>query len=259
MKIESALSNSERQEQIQQLIKQQDRITIAQICRRFSVSEATARRDLNILAESGEIQRFRGGGAVIKRAPPEPPILLRETEQAEYKQRIGQLAATLVTSGETIFLGSGTTVLELAHNLQEQEGLTVITNSLPVVNALTNRTDITLIGLGGIFRHSELSFIGHFTVQALAELRPDKVFTGIRGIDPEEGLTNDHVPETTTARAILEAGGETILVADHTKCGRVSTAFVAPVRAIDTLITNEEISAKQVEAFAEQGVRVLTA
>jgi len=255
----SALSSGERQEQIQRMLREQGRITIDQICEGFSVSEATARRDLIALAANGEIRRFHGGAVAIRRAPPEPPILLRAEDQAECKQRIGKLAAGLVTPGETIFLGSGTTVLEVARQLRGSEGITVITNSVLVVNTLSNSPDIMLIGLGGIFRRSEMAFIGHFAEEALRELRPDKVIMGIRGIDLIEGLTSNYLPETTTVRASIAAGKEVIVVADAVKCGRVSTSFVAPISVADTLITDDGISEELADAFAAQGVRVLTA
>jgi DeoR/GlpR family transcriptional regulator of sugar metabolism len=258
MKPESDLSNSERQEQLRLLIMQRQRINVAQICDHFGVSEATARRDLNALAQSGAIRRFHGGGADIFRAPPEPPILERSSEQLGIKQRIGQLAASLVSNGETIFLGSGTTILEVARNLQEHT-LTVITNSILVVNVLNDAPGISLIGVGGIFRRTEQSFIGDIAIQGLAELRADKVFMGVRALDPDEGLTNDFVPETGTARAILNIGREVIIVADHTKCGRISTAYVAPSTAMNTLVTNREISPEYVVAFTAKGIRVLVA
>ncbi len=253
------LSTPERQEQLHQLIEQQHRISVAQICQHFSVSEATARRDLDTLVEKGVIRRVHGGAIAVHLAPPEPPVLQRSAEQTELKQRIGQLAATLIGSNETVFLGSGTTVLEVARNLNNCEKLTVITNSLPVMNTLSDKPGVNLIGLGGVFRPEELSFIGHITIQALAELRVDKVVMGIRAMDSDEGLTNDYVPETTTARAILEAGKQIIMVADHTKCGRVSVAFVAPVTVVDILISDSEISPKLREDFSLKGLRVLTA
>ena len=253
------LSNHERQEQLLQLIEQQRRISVTQICQHFSISEATARRDLDTLVERGAIHRVHGGALAIQLAPPEPPVIQRSTEQVELKQRIGQLAATLIHNHETVFLGSGTTVLEVARNLNGYENLTVITNSLPVMDLLSDKPGIHLIGLGGVFRPGELSFIGHITIQALAELRADKVIMGIRALDPDEGLTNDYVPETTTARAILAAGKEIIFVADHTKCGRVSVAFVAPITVVDILITDSEIAPELREDFAMKGIRILTA
>ncbi len=253
------LSNYERQEQLRVLIEQQHRLSIAQICSHFSISEATARRDLDALVELGVIRRVHGAAIAVHKAPPEPPVAQRSTEQAELKARIGQLAATLVGNRETVFLGSGTTVLEVARHLNGHENLTIITNSLPVMTELSDKPGINLIGLGGVFRPGELSFIGHITIQSLAELRPDKVIMGIRALDPDEGLTNDYVPETTTARAILAAGKEVIIVADHTKCGRASVAFVASITVVNTLITDSEIAPELRNDFTLKGIRVLTA
>src|SRR5512135_357793 len=224
-----SLSSPERQIQIVQHLLRNQRISIREVCANFSVSEATARRDLESLAANGKIQRVHGGAILSNPSPPEAPILQRQQEQAEEKQRIGQTAAALVQEGDTVFLGSGTTVLETARSLRGRRSLTVITNSLPVVNALAGENGITVICLGGMLRDSELSFIGHITEQSLAEVRADKVFIGVRAINITEGLTNDYLPETLTDRAILNIGKQKIVVADHTKFGRTSTVKLVPI------------------------------
>lgn len=254
-----SLSSVERQDKILQLVEQLHRITILEICEQFSISEATARRDLDVLAEQGKIRRVHGGAIPMHKAPPESPILQRSAEQVEEKQHIGLAASQLVSGNETIFLGSGTTVLEVARNLHSRTRLTVITNSLPVINLLADVPEISLVSLGGIFRQSELSFIGHITEQSLSEVRADKVIIGIRALSLEEGLTNDYLPETMTDRAILNVGKEVIVVADHTKIGALSTAFVAPLTRIHTLVTDHLASADFVQALKNQGIRVTTA
>lgn len=254
----SSLPAVQRQAELLRLIGQQSRITVAEICELFSISEATARRDLDALTEIGEVRRVHGGAVAVHKAPPEPPILQRTAEQAALKQRIGALAAAQVADGETIFLNSGTTTYEVARHLRDRE-VTVITNSLLVINELSNAPGVTLISLGGAFRRSELSFIGHITEQSLNELRADKVILGIRALDPEEGLTNDYLTETRTDRAILRSGRTVMVVADHTKIGRVSTAFVAPLSAISTLVTDRELAQEMVATFEAKGIRVLLA
>ncbi len=253
------LSSVERQENILRLIEQHQRISLAQICETFSISTATARRDLEALAEQGIIQRVHGGAIAVRRAPPELPISQRVRDQPREKQRIGQLAAHLVTDGETIFLGSGTTVLEVARNLVHYRDLSVITNSLMVVNALAEAPGVTVVALGGMLRHTEFSFIGHITEQALKEVRADKVIMGIRAIDPEQGLMNAYLPEAMTDRAILNMAREIIIVADHTKCGRASSAFLAPITVVNTLVTDQETSPDFLQALKSQGIRVLVA
>jgi len=168
------LSSEERQDKIVTLLSQKGRLSVAGIVGQFGVSQATARRDLETLAEQGKLHRVHGGALSMKQAPPELPILQREHEQILEKQRIGLAAAALVGDGDTIFLGSGTTVLEVARNLRSRQNLSVITNSLPVMNLLSGLPGINLITLGGMLRLSELSFIGHITEQSLAEVRPTR-------------------------------------------------------------------------------------
>src|SRR5512135_3469769 len=230
----------ERQKQILSLLARQGRLSVAEIVEQFSISKATARRDLESLASQGKAQRVRGGGIAIEQAPPELPILEREGEQPEEKARIGRAAASLVADKETIFLGSGTTVLEVARNLRDRKQLTVITNSLPVLNALAGLKGITVISLGGMLRESELSFIGHITEQALTEVRVNKVFMGARGVSLEHGLTSDYLQETLTDRAILKIGREVVIVADYSKINRVSTVLLAPLEVMSAFVTDEK-------------------
>ena len=182
----------------------------------------------------------------------------RSHEQEKEKERIGCATAALISDGETVFLGSGTTVLQVAQNLVPRT-ITVITNSLPVINLMSEKDNISLIALGGMLRDSELSFIGHITEQALAEVRADKVIISTRAISLEQGLTNDYLPETLTDRAILKTGREIILVADHTKCGAMSTAFLAPPTAMHTLVTDNGTDAEFVEALRALGIEVIVA
>lgn len=249
----------ERQKQILSLLSRQGRLSVAEIVDQFSVSEATARRDLESLASEGKIQRVHGGAIAAEQAPPELPILERESEQADEKTRIGRVTAELIADNDTVFLGSGTTVLEVAKNLRDRKNLTVITNSLPVLNALAGMKEITVISLGGQLRDSELSFIGHITEQALAEIRVDKVVMGTRGISLEYGLTNDYLQETLTDRAILKIGREVIIVADHTKVNRVSTVLLASLDTVHTFVTDEQADKKFVQSLKKQNIKVIVA
>jgi len=251
------LSSIERQNLILQWIAHRGRVTVTEICAELAVSEATARRDLENLANQGRIQRVRGGAISSKQAPPEQPLLQRQDEQADEKRRIGRAAASLVQDGDTIFLGSGSTVLEVARSLVKHHSLSVITNSLPVINTLAGMADLTLVSLGGLVRSSELSFIGHITELALAELRADKVIVGTRAISLEQGLTNDYLPETMTDRAILRIGRELIIVADHTKFGRISTNLLSPIDPIHTIVTDHQTPQDFITSVSERKIRVI--
>src|SRR5688500_3678795 len=249
----------ERQKQILFLLTQRGRLSVTEIVKQFAISEATARRDLESLASQGKAQRVHGGVMVVELAPPELPILERESEQQDEKTRIGRAAASLIVDKEALFLGSGTTVLEVARNLRDRKNLTVITNSLPVLNMLAGLKEITVISLGGMLRESELSFIGHITEQALAEIRVDKVIMGTRGVSLEHGLTNDYLQETLTDRAIIKSGSEVIIVADHTKVNRISTVLLAPLHNMHTFVTDSEADKKFIQELKRQRIQVIVA
>ena len=234
-------------------------MSVDEIVSQFEISKATARRDLESLASQGKAQRVHGGVIAVDAAPPELPILERENEQADEKTRIGIATANLIADKETVFLGSGTTVLEVARNLRSRKNLTVVTNSLPVLNALAGIKEITVVSLGGMLRESELSFIGHITIQSLSEIRTDKVIMGTRGISLKHGLTNEFLQETLTDRAILKIGREVIIAADHSKIDRVSTALLSPLTAVHTFVTDSKSDKKFLQALKRQGISVLVA
>ena len=259
MKSKISVSDIERKEKLLRFIEEQQNVTVREIGEQFSVSEATARRDLDLLADQGQIQRVHGGAIAVHRISPEPPIVNRTVDHAEEKKRIGALVADLLQDKETVFLGSGTTVAEVAKHIKNKQNLTIITNSLPVINTLADISSIEVIALGGLLRHSEYSLIGHIAEQSTMELRADRVIMGIRGIDIEQGLTNDYLAETMTDRAILKLGREVILVADHSKCRRISSAFVAPLSAIHTFVTDSGTPLDFLDALAATGINVLVA
>ena len=247
----------ERKRNILEFIRENERATVAELSELFGVSESTIRRDLEELDEQGVIQRAHGGAVAVERATPEPPIIQRMTENEEEKKRIGREAAKLVRDGETVFLGSGTTTLEVARNLVDRNNLTVITNALNIANLFAGKSNITVIVVGGLLRHSELSLIGHITEQVLKELHADKVIMGMRAISVQDGLTNDYLPETMTDRAIINLSPEVILVADHTKFGKVSTALVAPITNVNKIVTDTGVPREMVEEIEALGIKVI--
>ena len=247
---------SARQTQIRKLVEANGHVTVSELNLLLDVSEATIRRDLEALAQSGWVRRTHGGAISVERASEEPPIFHRQSEYHIEKQRIGQQAATLVGEGETIFLGSGTTVHEVARNISDVPGLTVITNALNVINEVVECDNVELIVIGGMFRQSELSMVGHIAEQAIREFRADKVIMGMRGIDPVHGFTSDYMPEAITDRAILSIAPCNIIVADRSKLGRVSTVFLAPITSAHVLITDQSAPLEIVSEIRELGLEV---
>jgi DeoR family transcriptional regulator, aga operon transcriptional repressor len=251
--------NNNRREQIIQLFQTQQEVSIREISERFNISIATARRDLDALVDHGKVERLHGGARLVGQAPPELPSLQRCSEQMEEKQAIAALAAQMIGDNETVFLGSGTTVLEVARRLPRRMNLTIVTNSMLVANALTERRDISLIVLGGLFRSSEGSFYGHLTEILLNEINASKVIFGIRAISLENGLTNDFIPEISTDRKILKIAKDIILLADHTKFERVATGLVCSVSDVSKIITDDKTPRVLIDEFRNEGTEMIVA
>src|SRR6266567_4581934 len=109
----------ERRRKILEIVDQSGRVTIGDIVRRLSVSAVTARSDLDALSSVGTIVRSHGGGVRPLEATRDYPVDFKATLHCAEKQRIGEAAARLVRSNETIILDNGTTTAEIARHLKQ--------------------------------------------------------------------------------------------------------------------------------------------
>lgn len=250
---------SVRQAQINRIVDEREAVTVGELGQLLDVSEATIRRDLDSLAVDGFIVRTHGGAVRAATLGREQPLLERHHLMREAKGAIATRAASIVTSGDTIFLGTGTTVALMAPHLTRLDNLTVISNSLPVIDALGGVPGIDFIVIGGAFRRSERSMVGLKAVEAIRGYRADRVFMGIRAIDVAQGFTGDAIDEAMTDRAILEIGMQSVVLADHTKFGGVSTVFLAPVNVVDLVITDSGIDPDTASAVADAGLQLIIA
>jgi DeoR/GlpR family transcriptional regulator of sugar metabolism len=148
----------ERQELILETIRKNKKVTVTEMSRRFNTSEVTIRRDLHDLALNGRLVRTHRGAIALTPAPPEPPVVQRMNLERVCKEKIGQAAAELVQDGESIFVGSGSTTRYLVGFLTGRKNLTVVTNSIGIVNELLSTAEqITVVVTGGVLRKAELS------------------------------------------------------------------------------------------------------
>ena len=149
--------------------------------------------------------------------------------------------------------------MEVAKHLKKKTDLTVISNSLPIINFFSDAENVKVIVIGGYLRNPELSMIGHTVENQLSELRADKAIMGIQGIHLEYGLTNDYLPETTTDRALFRFARKLILVADHSKFGVTKNAFVDDLSVVDMIVTDRKLPSGYYEGLKKLGIDVVLA
>jgi DeoR/GlpR family transcriptional regulator of sugar metabolism len=249
----------ERQQQILEAVQSNRQVTVAELSHQFGVSEVTIRRDLRELADQGVLRRAHGGAVAAAPASPEAPVIRRMIQAESCKECIGRAAAALVSDGESVLIGSGSTTTYVARHLVDRKDLTVVTNALTVAIELASAQRVTVVVTGGVMRESELSLIGHIAEQSLREVRVDKVIIGIPAISLEKGLTNDYLPEVMTDRTIIEMAHDLILVADHTKFGKVASAYLAPVERITTLVTDAKADPEMLARLERMGIQIIVA
>ena len=253
-----SVTNEQRRTAIREYLLRNGSAEVSALSQHFNASEATIRRDILVLLKENGFTRVRGGiGVDDTRA--EPSLAQRSYMQADNKRRIGKKAAELVHDGEAIFLGSGSTALEVAKNLTTRRNLTVITNSLPVITALVDSPGVNLVVAGGALRRPELSFIGHIVEKALSELRADKVIIGIQGVHPEGGLTNEYLPEAVVDRVLVAFAPQLIIVADSSKVGKIKASAVGRIEAIGTLVTDSAIDPGILKDLQRRNIAVMLA
>lgn len=231
---------SKRRQQISVQVREHGSVQVARLAEKFGVSSQTIRKDLHYLAGRGVAERAYGGAIATEAVTvlSEAPVALKRAMLPEEKTRIGRFAAAMVAPGDSIVLDSGTTALQIAHHLPDQEDVTVLTNDLDIVAALANRERLKVVMLGGTLRRRNMAFYGEQTMAALEDLHVDKLFLGVDGFDIARGITTHYEPEAMLNRKMVKAARQVIAVADHSKFGRVCLHRIIHVAEIHDLVTD---------------------
>jgi DeoR/GlpR family transcriptional regulator of sugar metabolism len=250
---------AERKLRIIEYVKENRVATVAALSKEFQVHEATIRRDLAEIEQEGILRRTHGGVVVDKPTNMEASFSERANEQVEQKMRIGKKAAELIEDGEHVILDSGTTTIHIARNLVNRSNITVVTNDINVAAELRDARGINVLVTGGILYHSSFMLNGMFTDRLLQTLHVQKAFIGTPMIHSQYGLTHPEALLVPAKQNMMKAAQEIIVVADHTKIGKVSLHTVAPIHEIHALITGTEATENQIKPFRDCGIEVITA
>jgi DeoR/GlpR family transcriptional regulator of sugar metabolism len=248
-----------RRQMVLERLQERGEVTVAELSKDAGVSEMTIRRDLEALERTGALRRVHGGAISGVSRSYEPPFALRAGRQSDTKQRIGRLAATLLSEGDTAVIDVGSTALELARALRDASRLTIVTPSLRVSDELAENAALRVIVTGGIARPGERSLVGDLAERAFEELHTDVAFLGVGGVDVAAGLTEFNLDDTRVKRAALASARRCVVLADSSKLGKVAFARVCPLDRVDVLVTDSDADPAALAAIHEAGVEVLTA
>ncbi len=235
------------------------RVDVRELAELLDVTPETVRRDLTALERQGILHRVHGGAIPIERLGIEPAVAEREGRMAPEKDRIAIAALDELPDGGAILLDAGTTTIRLAELLPTDRELTVVTHSLPIASLLALRANLTLHLLGGVVRGRTLAAVGPWAERELKDVYADVAFLGINGLTVSQGLTTPDLAEAGIKRALVASARRTVVLADHTKIGRSDFAQVAPLSAVDTLVTDAGLEPDVADEIESAGPRVVRA
>lgn len=229
-----------RQALILDRVREAGSVRVTELAGAFGVSDMTVRRDLEVLHEQGLLEKVHGGATAISGlASFEPGFVAKSALQQAEKAAIASAAARLVEPGMAIAISAGTTTHALAERITDIPGLTIVTNSVRVAEALhgAGRQDQTVILTGGVRTPSD-ALVGPFAVAQLRSIHVDLVFMGVHGMDVKAGFTSPNLTEAETNRVLIDAGRRLVVVADHTKWGIIGIASIARLDQADVVISD---------------------
>ncbi|MGO2537275.1 MAG: DeoR/GlpR family DNA-binding transcription regulator [Brachybacterium tyrofermentans] len=233
--------SEERHEAIAAFVRRHGSATVGTLSSDFAVSEATIRRDLEMLSTSGVVRRVRGGACDVRGSvrPEADPRAFADvaTSASAAKRSIAERAVACIADGDVIALDIGTTVAAMCPLLQNRS-LTVVTASLAVVTALADAPSIDIVVLGGLLRPNYQSLVGTLTESALRQVRVDIAFLGTSGIRPDGTVLDSTPSEVPTKRGLLEVSTSAFLLADHEKFPGSGFLEVSTLGQFTALVTD---------------------
>ena len=254
----AVIAARERRQAIADLLEEDGRVSVAELVVRFGVTDVSIRRDLTILEDSGLVRRVHGGAVVTARNRRDGAYATKARENRELKARIGAAAAALIHQDHVVVFDSGSTVAQVATHmpraLRRGSAITIVTNSLPVVEEISGWDGPHLVVLGGLYLPDYQALVGPQTVAELRELSADIVFVGCDGLTGDSGLTTPHVLVAEVGATMVARASRVVAVADSTKLGRRGFTPIASLSAVHVLVTNADADPAHIALVRDAGI-----
>ena len=248
-----------RKNDILNLLNKKSSVTVSELSEMLKISEVSVRKLLTSMEQEGQLKRTWGGAVSTYGSLRELSNDEKVTRHLAEKQSIAQAAYNCIDDGEAVFLDSGTTSIQLAKLIVtgHKRKIMVATNAINIGMELCKAEDIQSIIIGGEIRHKIYSCVGYLTDLCLNHLNFDKGFITGNHFSLEHGFTTPNLQEAETKRRILSVSKERFVLMDYSKYGDDSLALIAPMKDVDTIITDWHIPPEIVKQINDKGVRVI--
>jgi DeoR family transcriptional regulator of aga operon len=253
------MSIAERHKYILEQLNKNGFIKVVPLARELDVTVVTIRKDIKLLEEQNLLFKMHGSAMPVNPHVPDVSVDIKNGIRSTEKNLIGRAAAKLIDANDSIIIASGSTISAFVGNITISGYLNVVTPSLRVAMALTEKEDVRVTIMGGEIHRKSLSVRGEYAARAFEEITCSKLFMGIDGIDPEFGLTTSNVEEARLSKHMMDAATRTIILADSSKFGQRGFGRICSLERIDTIITDKGITGAMQDIIEDAGVRLIIA
>ncbi|MET0234536.1 MAG: DeoR/GlpR family DNA-binding transcription regulator [Kibdelosporangium sp.] len=247
---------AERRQVILELVRSNGAVSLRELARIVKTSEVTVRRDLRHLEAEGMLARRHGGAVANDRTAYEPSYTEKTGVASDEKAAIADLAAELVSPGDAIVIGAGTTTQALAKRLARLAELTVVTNSLLVTQAFARSPGIEVMVTGGLLRGSIYALVGSAAEESVATLRVQRAFLSGNGLTAPRGMSTPNAGVAGIDRAMAATATEVVALVDNTKIGVDTMVQTVPTSGISHVVTDAGANPEELAALRSAGVKV---
>lgn len=247
----------ERRNQILEKLQAEKRVVVSELSQLYDVSEETIRRDLDKLEKEGLAIKSYGGAVINEDVSIDLPFNVRKNQNVAGKQKMAELAASLVKDGDHIFLDASTTAVFVAKALKEKERLTVITNSVEILLELADVSGWNIISTGGVMKEGYLAFLGSKTDEIIRSYYADKVIFSCKALDQEWGIMESQEAFGSTKKAMIGSGRKKILVVDSSKFDQTAFSVAGNMKEVDVVVTDKEPTERWKRYFEKFNVECL--
>ena len=237
-------------------------ISVDDLVSQLGISPATARRDLDALADQQLVIRSHGGASANPDAS-SLPMRYRAARNAGQKEAIAAAAVDLVRPSSVIGLNGGTTTTAVAHELASRQNFrdaerptVLVTNAINIAQELAVRRHLQLVVTGGVVRESSYELVGTWAEQLLAQIRIDTMFVGVNALNATDGASTHDESEASISSRLIERSTRVVVVADSSKIGADAFARIGAVDVIDDLVTDAAADPAVLEGLRGAGITV---
>jgi DeoR family glycerol-3-phosphate regulon repressor len=250
------MNTNPRQITLLKVVQDVGSITVEQLAEKLGVTLQTVRRDVQRLADAGELTRFHGGVRVPSSTTENIGHHQRINLNAEAKMRIARRVAAAVPNDCSLILNIGTTTEAIARALMRHTGLRVITNNLNVASILSANAQCEVIVVGGVVRGRDQGIVGEAAVDFIRQFKVDLALIGISGIESDGSLRDYDYREVKVSQTIISHSRDVWLAADHSKFNRPAMVEVGTISQIDRLFTDAAPPAPFADLLAQAQVHL---